>query len=74
MSGQPLRKSRANEMARNILPLTAGLNKPPLIRKYTHTVAVNEKPNARDMYSSSDVVFEGVLVESFEPALEFVDT
>jgi len=31
---------------------TAGLKRPPLIRKKTQTVTASEKPNAKEMYSS----------------------
>jgi hypothetical protein len=33
--------------------LTAGLNKPPLIRKKTHTVTARENPKAKEMYRST---------------------
>lgn len=36
--------------------LTAGLNKPPLIRKKTQALTANEKPNASAIYSNCDGV------------------
>jgi hypothetical protein len=33
--------------------LTAGLNKPPEIRKKTHTFTIREKPKTRAMYNKT---------------------
>jgi hypothetical protein len=45
------KKARTGERARqsNMAKVTAGLNKPPLIRKKTQTLTMREKANTRAM-------------------------
>jgi len=46
------------------MELTAGLNKPPLMRKKTQTLTASEKPKAREMYKR-EAMLGPVIVTGF---------
>ena len=53
--------------------LTAGLNKPPLIRKKTHALTASEKPKLKLIYSNSEGFFCATCVITVLPVLVFED-
>ena len=56
----------------NTIPtVTAGLNKPPLMRKNTHALAAREKPKLSDMYKSWEGFFCCTVVITVLPVLVF---
>lgn len=51
------------------LRLTAGLKRPPLIRKKTQALTAKEKPKASEMYNNWDGFFCTVVVMTVVPVL-----